>query len=557
MKLKRSLALNFLSWFRGIKLKLIMILVLSAGTQLAMYLYNSALTNAEQTQKKEVLSEQGIAIQNFGDANVALGEFRADALQALLTDLDPNARIHLLESSEVNLKNALLKIEKLQSLKWSDQTREHLAATHTDLEELAQKSQEFLSLVKESKFESDLLAKKAFQTKLSPATFQVEKMFAQFRPLLVAHGQKNNRPAIAAKSAITTFFLLGLFWICAPGLIFLVTKKLRQFAIKLEKSIQKVTNLSEVLSQNTLQLSEKSVLQSQTFKMTSVSLEEIAENIEKNVENTQGSLDCAQYARGLSQETNVTIVSLSESMKEILQSNEEIEVFATRIHEIGEKTEVIDDIAFQTKILSFNASVEAERAGEMGRGFGVVAQEVGNLAALSGKSAIEVAAIVKLAMKESREVIDVNRLRVKKGAELCDLAVRKMRELIKSTEKILESCEFVLQTSREQSHGIRQVSSRIGFLNQATESQVMNSEAIAKSSQELSQKSVNLNTQIKELYQILGREQLTQDAGHKIVQLNDSSNVELAVNSKFSPKFKLEAFDLKKASGSDSNRPKR
>ena len=65
------------------------------------------------------------------------------------------------------------------------------------------------------------------------------------------------------------------------------------------------------------------------------------------------------------------------------------------IQEIEDKTKAIDEIVFQTKLLSFNASVEAERAGEHGRGFSVVAQEVGNLAQLSGKSAAEINEILK------------------------------------------------------------------------------------------------------------------------------------------------------------------
>ncbi|NCQ16281.1 chemotaxis protein, partial [Candidatus Falkowbacteria bacterium] len=74
------------------------------------------------------------------------------------------------------------------------------------------------------------------------------------------------------------------------------------------------------------------------------------------------------------------------SMDRISESNQDIASLVFAIEEIAEKTKIIDDIVFQTKILSFNASVEAERAGEFGRGFSVVAQEVSNLAKMSGRA---------------------------------------------------------------------------------------------------------------------------------------------------------------------------
>lgn len=71
---------------------------------------------------------------------------------------------------------------------------------------------------------------------------------------------------------------------------------------------------------------------------------------------------------------------------------------------IKKKTNIIDEIVFKTQLLSFNASIEAERAGENGRGFSVVAQEIGNLAQTSGSAASDISDLIKSSLKKSQQL---------------------------------------------------------------------------------------------------------------------------------------------------------
>jgi methyl-accepting chemotaxis protein len=71
--------------------------------------------------------------------------------------------------------------------------------------------------------------------------------------------------------------------------------------------------------------------------------------------------------------------------------------------DIAQVINIIQEIAFQTNILSLNAAVEAATAGEAGKGFAVVAQEVRNLASRSAEAAKEIKNIVEIATSKANE----------------------------------------------------------------------------------------------------------------------------------------------------------
>lgn len=97
----------------------------------------------------------------------------------------------------------------------------------------------------------------------------------------------------------------------------------------------------------------------------------------------------------LQMRSNDVQASYKEMSGNILQLSEtrvQLEGIQKIIDEVLENSKKISQIAFKAQLLSFNASIEAARAGAAGRGFSVVAQEVGVLAQMSQSTASEISA---------------------------------------------------------------------------------------------------------------------------------------------------------------------
>ncbi|WP_028022326.1 CHASE3 domain-containing protein [Enterovibrio calviensis] len=303
--------------------------------------------------------------------------------------------------------------------------------------------------------------------------------------------------------------IMGPFQLIFRGLQSFSSKELSELSVAFNSVVKRmaegagrlatVSNSIDNVSQNLSQISNR---QASSVEETSASTEEISGMVRINVQYAEESKD-------LSKEVGEKMTGLEDAMQKISESNHKIADLVKIIGEIGAKTAIIDEIVFQTKLLSFNASVEAERAGEHGRGFAVVAQEVGNLAQMSGKAATDISVIVKQSICEAEKIAKENTCRVEKGSNI-------VVETKKQSNLVLEGASKIFDASNEQARGIQEISNAVESINKATQHAASIADQASSSSSELNKQAEDLNRMVANLNSFL--------RGHEAASIDEPVN---------------------------------
>lgn len=234
---------------------------------------------------------------------------------------------------------------------------------------------------------------------------------------------------------------------------------------RIELSADHVASGSDQVSAGAQALSQGATEQASAVEELAASISSISGQVTETAEHAGNASEKVG-------QVGVLMDQCDNQMKQMVAAMDEISDNSKQISRI---IKTIEDIAFQTNILSLNAAVEAARAGEAGKGFAVVADEVRNLA---GKSAA--------AAKDTSELIEAAVQSVGNGAVIAENTAATLSSVSENARETAEMVEKIADAAQQEAESIMQISTGIDQISIVVQTNSATSQESAASSEEMS-----------------------------------------------------------------------
>jgi methyl-accepting chemotaxis protein len=196
------------------------------------------------------------------------------------------------------------------------------------------------------------------------------------------------------------------------------------------------------------QTAQRTERQAGALEQTSASMKQITDAVGTAAARAAEAHAAAATAKNRAEHGSSVAAKAVQAMDSIAKSSGEISQI------IG----VIDEIAFQTNLLSLNANVEAARVGEAGQGFAVVAGEVRALAQRSADSA-----------KQIKQLIKTSETQVQSGVTLVEQSGAELASIVEDIARITAFMNEIAESGKQQANTLGEVNLAIGEIDQATQ----------------------------------------------------------------------------------------
>lgn len=244
----------------------------------------------------------------------------------------------------------------------------------------------------------------------------------------------------------------------------------------MRESAESISQATAEIAAGNNALAERGSRIAGTVQQTSENMNSLAEKVSANLVSARQATELSTNALKIASSGEAIVAQAMEKMAEITVSS----------RQIGEITEVINSIAFQTNILALNAAVEAARAGEQGRGFAVVASEVRNLAQRSATAAKEIGDLITMSMAN-----------VDQGASFVNRAGDAMGNIVLSVQQVSDIVAQITTASNQQSNEIGGLATAVAEVDASAQENAAMVEEIAAAVMALDERATFLSESVQ------------------------------------------------------------
>ena len=246
-------------------------------------------------------------------------------------------------------------------------------------------------------------------------------------------------------------------------------------------------------------LSSAATEQANSVQQTVSALAEIKSMIKVAHESVDSTSATVREGTSIASSSQQNLASLAQGMRKLEGSIHSLEEIKGIVEQIKKKTTVINDIVFKTQLLSFNASIEAARAGQHGKGFAVVAEEVGKLAQLSGDASCDIDALLADSDRKVVEIVGAIKANVDDGSRATETVVESFHQLNDQFQQVERSMESIQSANDEKTKGIEEVSSAMEQLSIVAQTNQNEADSLSNFSSEISDASEGLLALVEEV----------------------------------------------------------
>ncbi len=256
---------------------------------------------------------------------------------------------------------------------------------------------------------------------------------------------------------------IGDFTVIKTSLLAIIDQ-LNSILGDISESAVSISNSAHSSSNISVGLAAASTRQNNAITNLQVGIDEVIHETNENANSASSARKLASKTLDNAKGGNVEMEGMVVAITEISEASRSIEKI------IG----LIEDIAFQTNLLSLNAAVEAARAGEHGKGFAVVAQEVSSLAGRSQTAALE-----------TKELISRSIEKVSEGTEKANSTSQALNEILKDITEVAQIVENIAHSSQKQAKDIENFGKAISDISDVANQNTSTSEESASIAEEI------------------------------------------------------------------------